>query len=818
MLQNHTSVDSQPRTGDAVPADVVPTDVVPADVVPADVVPTDADFFEPPLHDSFPFARRLDFTPILEFWESLVRDEYGIDADAAAEMRSQMESVPGLLGPMDNLEIVGLNMPIVRRLMSILMPPAFWDSSFTAAFVPFRYQSFLATPRLMTLMLTEQTTVESPFGLDTIAEEHKIIMGGYLSVATHFYGFRCDFQDPMIATVSDPTTGLNRYYRLDSDNRFIRPVLVGELPPLSDEQIRHLRKNVTDLKLWREMIPDGTFEFHGVGIVSAVDITDQEIISRLKHNMIEGDVGSASRRFVEVLQRIRELLRRPDVVALDDEGFKLHEMMEWESRSDIENLSSISGFAERQNASHLAESIVDRALTTARIQVIEDLATEETPTIIEQRALATGLRNLLVVPLIYDHQAIGTLNLASPNPSDLSVLSEISLRELAPMFAMALRRSREEMNNHMQAIIRERYTAIHPAIEWRFRNAANRMMIKESRGSSPDVEEIVFNEVYPLYAVSDLRGSSHQRNTAIRADLQEHLRLANDVVRSAIASRPRPVFESIAFRIERAIQRLNEGIDSGDEWTILDFLHREIEPLFDQIGELGADVTEQVIQYRAALDPDLGIVYRRRKEFEQSVATINRTISAYLDEAQAKAQAIVPHYFEKHQTDGVDFGMYAGASLIEDGRFDILSLKDLRLWQLMTMCGIARQTAALKSSLDVPLELTHLILVQNIPLSIRFRFDEKKFDVDGAYNIRYEIIKKRIDKALVKGGSDRLTQPETVAIIYSNAREAIEYREYIEYLQSTGHLYPEVESLELEDLQEVQGLKALRVRVRIDEG
>ncbi len=36
--------------------------------------------------------------------------------------------------------------------------------------------------------------------------------------------------------------------------------------------------------------------------------------------------------------------------------------------------------------------------------------------------------------------------------------------------------------------------------------------------------------------------------------------------------------------------------------------------------------------------------------------------------------------------------------------------------------------------------------------------DEKRFDVDGAYNARYEIVKKRIDKAYVKeatGGGAR---------------------------------------------------------------
>jgi hypothetical protein len=105
---------------------------------------------------------------------------------------------------------------------------------------------------------------------------------------------------------------------------------------------------------------------------------------------------------------------------------------------------------------------------------------------------------------------------------------------------------------------------------------------------------------------------------------------------------------------------------------------------------------------------------------------------------------------------------------------------------------------------------------QHAPLSIRFRFDEKRFDVDGAYDIRYEIIKKRIDKAVVQGTTERVTQPGNVAIIYNQPAEAKEYRGYIDYLQALGYLTGPVESLELEELQGVHGLRALRVPVALD--
>jgi hypothetical protein len=194
---------------------------------------------------------------------------------------------------------------------------------------------------------------------------------------------------------------------------------------------------------------------------------------------------------------------------------------------------------------------------------------------------------------------------------------------------------------------------------------------------------------------------------------------------------------------------------------------------------------------------------------------LNDAVSTYLDSAERAAQADCPHYFEKQRTDGVDYSIYAGASLLEDGGFTPLHLKNLRLWQLMVACGIAAQAERIKPRLPDPLDVTSLILVQHAPLAIRFRFDEKRFDVDGAYNVRYEIMKKRIDKAVVRGTTERLTQPGKIAIVYSQTAEAAEYRDYITYLQSLGYLHGEVESLELEELQGVSGLRALRVAVDV---
>jgi len=113
----------------------------------------------------------------------------------------------------------------------------------------------------------------------------------------------------------------------------------------------------------------------------------------------------------------------------------------------------------------------------------------------------------------------------------------------------------------------------------------------------------------------------------------------------------------------------------------------------------------------------------------------------------------------------------------------------------------------------ISLDVASMILVFNQPLSIRFRMDEKRFDVDGTYNARYEVVKKRVDKAFIKGTEERITQKGKLTIVYSQKEDEIEYENYINFLQSKHVLDNDLEYLELQDLQGVTGLKALRISI-----
>jgi hypothetical protein len=277
-----------------------------------------------------------------------------------------------------------------------------------------------------------------------------------------------------------------------------------------------------------------------------------------------------------------------------------------------------------------------------------------------------------------------------------------------------------------------------------------------------------------------------------------------------------PLLNEIRFKIEKYVEASSGQLLSDDELMIYEFLQHDVDELFRHLHLTQAGLRKLIDNYFSALDSQKNILYHHRKMYEDTITQINTALDRFVDREQAQVQQIYPHYFERYITDGIEFNVYIGQSMVPHRPFHEIYVSNLKMWQLMLLIKAARLTHNLEKKLPLPLQTTQLILAHSIPLSISFRRKERKFDVDGAYNIRYEIVKKRIDKVHLRDTEERLTQPGKIAIVYSQQKELNEYLNFIEYLQSENLLVGEVEHLELEELQGISGLKALRVEVNLE--
>jgi hypothetical protein len=763
--------------------------------------------------NGFPFRWELSLEPLIDFWTRTLAAEGPAQAALARIVGEEVRGAPELTGTIVDPSVIERHRDLMHVLMAAVFPRAAWEQEYGAAMFPFQLRGFYATPLMRRLLMAEDGAIQGRVNLDAPMVAAMRMGYAYALILRRLYGIEVEVDYPLICTVTDPDTGLERHFRVVFDWRFEDVVATNGVPPLSEEVRQRLHANLLDPAWLREVLPPEQFIIRGFTIFRATDVTDQEVLSALKRDLIDRESIVSDERFLGLQNRLRTLFRRPQLLlglaAIDGDRVLL---LNYGTRHEN---ACIFADSSHYRTSDFNGSVFAHAVKNGRPLIVPDLAALTQRTHVEDDAIQNGIRNKLVAPLYYQDRVIGTLSLGSPNPGDLDANHLPKLHEVLPLFSMAVQRSMEELNARVQTQIKEKFTAIHPVVEWRFRKAVLDGLETHADAASLELQPIVFPNVYPLYALSDIRGSSTQRALAIQTDLLTQLGLAREVIRAAQEDRELPALGELLYRIDRSIAEVSGALTAGGEVGVIAFLRSDVEGLFDHLQTFGAAVQARIEAYRAALDPERGVVYRRRQVFEDSVTRIAETISAHLDLEDQAAQAMYPHYFEKQKTDGVDHQIYVGASLVEDGRFDPLYLKNLRLWQLMVVCGIAARADQLAAELPVPLQTTHLVLVQHTPLSIRFRFDEKRFDVDGAYDIRYEIVKKRIDKALVRGSSERVTQPGQIAIVYSQPEEATEYRTYIEYLQHLGHLGAEVEDLELGELQGVHGLRALRVTVAL---
>lgn len=760
------------------------------------------------------FRRILSLEPLIREWKKPKKPFPSVGAANINNLEQKLARIPELKGAIEDETLLEQHQDLIRDLMSIALPDYFWETEAVAATMPMSFKPFAASPLFKDLLMGLDGVFQGkPFPEGPACSKARL-MGAYCFVLKECFGIQEDLNFPITVIVEDKCTQLDRYFRLKPNFSFVQARSLGVFKQPTPQLMAFIREHAADPEVLKRTLPPENFELRGFELYQALDVTESEILGALERDLIDKGSVLSRRGFLKVQRSLRSLFRTPeitvDLVALENDNMAFFNLG---SEKYVGGL-----FAEFQSMpnNQFQGSIYSRSMESQTTIIIRDLIETDCSSPRERRLMERGTRSLAVAPLTYDGKVIGALELGSSEPDHFGLSTSLLIEQITPFFSLAVAKVYEDVDNRIQAVIKEKCTAVHPSVEWRFRKAALNYLKSDMKGHSGELEPIVFNNVYSLYAASDIRGSSFARNKAIEEDLIEHLELAHKVLLSAEECAASPVLEQLIHRLYRNLEKVKNGLGSGDEAEVMRFLNKEVEPAFSLVQRFGPEVEKAIDHYNKSLDPKKRTVYRRRRDFEESVFTFNSTVSTYLDGEQCEAQSAFPHYFDKHKTDGVDYSIYIGASMAEAEDFNELHADYLRLWQLIVACGIGWHAERLKRSLQVGLDVTHLIHISHHPVAISFRFDEKRFDVDGTHNTGLQIIRSRLDKATVKGASERLTQPGKIAIVFSRQEEEDAIRLHLDFLRDKGFIYKEIESLELDQLPDVLGLKALRVEINLE--
>ena len=753
-----------------------------------------------------PFQINFSFEALIKRLEHAVHSGTAVNPEQASALLDKINQLPELSTGITNTTILQDNEELIREMLKEQLPTALSLNEIKAIGIPYINTIFSLSERFKNIMRAAGKDFEINI---RDFDDHQFYVLSCCIILSNVYGRHLDFSKPIFYDI--PTAdGVIRHYRILYNADFLEILPTENTVHLSDADIDLLIDNYEDIELWREKFPAESWILKGFGIMTLYDATVENAVSIFKEKLLDFNTPNFNQSITSIyrsIYRIPDLrvgftLFNPDQGKFSTTGLAYHM-----------NSFMLPDRAEKMDSDLLCMGSYSQLVENKKYFAVSDglqFRDKNPGSCLIDVMIRQGVQSFILAPIVKNGRLLGVLEVVSERPKELNSINANKLDVIMPFLTEKVDRLVVELENAIQAFIQLRFTTLHPSVNWKFRDQAKKMLSSGNPVKAEALEEIIFPDVYPLYGQIDVKGSSEARNGSVKNDLKLQLNALSSLLGN-IRQQDQIAFQEEYEQVSRFLTWLESPILANTEHQIVNYLDQRIHT---PLREIKDPALEPVIRdYFSENHIETGIFHTYRRKYEKTIGLINTRMAEVLDSNQLHAQKIFPHYYERFKTDGVEHNLYVGASITPQRQFNLQLLREIRLWQILTMCKMELAHHELMPVLPYGLPVTSLILVYSSTIAIRFRMDEKRFDVDGSYNARFEIVKKRIDKAYIKGSNERITAAGKITIVYSDEADEAEYLDYIGELQLAQLLQAEVERFDIEDLQGVSGLKGLRAAI-----
>ncbi len=755
--------------------------------------------------------------PFINFLKKSLKNDSSLKDKLTAFLLEKMEQFPELEGDIsvenmdkyrDILELIFVSMSNVTEDENRLP----W-----ALGMPLRPLFVYGTDAFYNLMIdTRDKKLKKAVlpGDDKVMKLRNLRMA-YTFILERIYNFSPFHKNDMIHTFVDEETGLLRHLKINIDTRFIEVTPVGPLPDLNSIAGPGQLDEEHGFEKLEKVLPLSLFKFRGMSVVTITDETPKYAVETIRNTIVSHNMHSEDECYKDVSNSLKTLVQNN---AIDFNVTPLFMINDKLVLPEVQDLKSVlmSEDCDNQAARNAYQSFVEEYIRHPKPLIYKTISSKEAKLYpFLASCTRTGIQSFMVLPLYSNNKLAGIMEIFTRVPGILDEKVLAMLEPAYPVLAQLVQLTIDHFNAAIDGVIKEKFTSLQPAVQWKFNEAAWRYIEQQENTGKGKIETIGFEDVYPLYGAIDIRNSTIERNKAQLSDLQQQFAILLETLQEVKKHYTLALTDEMIYKCRKWKNTLDDSLTPHGEVKLTDFLEKEAVSFLKHFKLTHPGSAAIVEKYFAAIEETKGVVWANRRQLEESMQSVNMAVNNYLDLMKDELQQSYPCYFERFRTDGVEYDIYIGQSIAPNKPFDILYLKNLRLWQLSSMAAIAKITHEMLPKLSKPLETTQLIFIHSSTIDISFRNDERRFDAEGGYNIRYQVIKKRIDKVHVADTSERLTQPGKIALVYFNRRDADEYISHIQYLQEQGILLNDLEFLDLEELQGVAGLKALRVGINL---
>lgn len=759
-----------------------------------------------------PFYSVISFHKVVDGLKEIAKE---IDAPYRAiyaqSLIDEVNKVPELYTGITSKKIIYENLDLIQNLLADLFPTALTHNEIKAVSLPFQNFNFNFTKRFQQII--NDAGEEFEINIRDFTNDQYYIFSCCLILNTH-YGEKFDLSRPLFYDIPDKN-GITRHYRIIYNGDFCELIPTEHALNITKDDIKLLKNSFDKVEIWKEKFPQHSWVLKGFGILTLFDVTIENTISSIKTNLLKAGQENTNAHIAQDV--FRSIFRIKDInfgiFFVDDASRNFTQLP---SRVELPSVFNLLGKKVSKDVVvaaqkfFLAIKAVDGYFCVT--DILELYHTKEFIPYLDYLQ-SHHIRSFILAPVPRSTGFQAYIELYSTIPYALHTINANKLNDVIPLLHDTFERYHIDVKNELDAIIQREYTTIHPSVNWKFEEEAKNVFFSKNLKTNTALKEITFDNIFPIYGETDIKGSTAFRNKAMLADLKKQLKEILSILEFV-----KPFEEELLFE-----QRINEVVYFQNllkkdqflaEAQINKYIIENFHPLINKLSEKVA--YKKIIQkYRDQIDVDTERILNQRKKYDVAIQKINKNLTDIIDKEQQSIQKVYPHYFERFRTDGVEHNLFIGGSIAPNQVFDVIYLYNLRLWQLQVMCKMVLSHQKVKEQLSLDMNLTSLIMVYNEAVSIKFRMDEKRFDVEGNSDIRYEILKKRLSKALIKNTNERLVQDNKLAIIYLNETEKLQYINYIKFMQSKHYFEPEIEMVTIEDLQDITNLQAIRVSINI---
>ena len=762
---------------------------------------------------------RLDFEPFFKYLESFI--ENGTSSDEmihlfALKRIKELEHLNGKLCK-QNLNAYKDILQLIYSLSVSLIdtaPKRYW--ALTTALAEEAFYGTEAFFDLSSHQLVEQEMQGKMRAGSLLTNQEKLF---YTLIFDRLYGFSPNENSSIVYHHLNDQGEIIDYYDLDIDFKFVEIKAKKTLPALD---IGRLSENPSDSIFdWNTVINTvklEDFELSGFSMVTLRKTSTEHTLRRIQSILLDLPTYNYHLFLADLEKIITPLLKGPDTVFSLFPLFQLNGVPFFDY--SITNKSILFAEAYTANKTFKINPEIAGYLKHPHVIFYTSNATNgirNTTSIFDERISLSGVTTYLCIPLIHNHSLSGILEIYSREQDQLDSETMQALGSLVPLLSQLAQDITLEFKKRIDDIIINRFTTIQPSVQWKFNHIAAQY-IQELENDSQDahIKAVVFEEVYPLYGAVDVKDSTIIRNASILKDFSFKVKQLAMLIDELSLDGKHKLIMTFSARVDQITESLDHISFDESMVKIIEFFRKDVQPFLEEARKQFPSKIAVIEHYAKHFftNRDTGEFYRN--EFETSLRQINQLISRELDHFNSFIQGNYPSYFQKFRTDGIEYDIYIGESITPQQSFSYEFINVFRRQQIVSMARIALKAYHAKDTLPLALETTQLIFINPHSIDISFREDERRFDVEGSLNIRYEIIKKRIDKIRIKRTKERLTQVNKIAIVYLSDEILEDLMLSIQAIYDMGIIEHTIEHLKLEDVQGIAGLKAIRLSVNLN--